>query len=652
MKYLLDACCTRCQHGSATPCDRFVECRTAGPFCHDHIECTGQRAELINRVQVTPGSKFRQVIVCGGTGCASSGSVGLAEFLSEELIKQGLKEKVLVKQTGCLGFCENGPIVHIKPESVFYTRVKPEDIKDIISTHFIEGKTLERLLFHDPETGRTYPHFLDIPFYAHQTRVLLAHSGQIDPEEIADYVAVGGYRSLDKVLQTMSPEQILEEVKLSGLRGRGGAGFPTGRKWESARKAPGDVKYIICNADEGDPGAFMDRSVLEGDPHSVLEGMLIAGYAVGSSMGYVYCRAEYPLAINRFKKAIYQARKYGLLGHNILGSGFDFDIVLKEGAGAFVCGEGTALQASIEGLRGMPRVKPPRSTEKGLWGKPTVLNNVETLANIPLIIKIGAEGYRKLGTVKSPGTKIFAISGAVANAGLVEVSMGVKLRDIIFGAGGGIRGGKGFKAVQLGGPSGGCLTGEHLDLPVDFDSLLSAGATIGSGGMVVMDEDTCMVDVARFFLAFTQAESCGKCTPCREGTKRMLEILECMCAGRANMEDLENLERLCRVIQATSLCGLGQDCSNPVLSTLKYFREEYLAHIVDKRCPAGVCTELISFHIGIDKCKGCGICLKECPVGAITGQRKEPHSINAKTCIKCGVCLDKCKFKAVERQGR
>ncbi|WP_333871112.1 NADH-quinone oxidoreductase subunit NuoF [Desulforamulus putei] len=644
---LMDNCCPKCTHSPATPCSNYVLCRTAGPFCHTDKGCEEKRKNHINNVRVPSGGNYQQIVVCGGTGCTSSGSARLVDSLKEAVNEAGLSDRVAVKKTGCHGFCENGPIVHIKPEGIFYTRVKPADARDIVN-HLADGKIVERLVYRDA-AGNSYPHFHEIPFYAGQTLILLTNCGHIDPEQISDYVAVGGYRSLVKVLQHMTPEQVIEEIQLSGLRGRGGAGFPTGKKWAAARRAAGEIKYIICNADEGDPGAFMDRSLLEGDPHSVLEGMIIAGFAVGSHQGYIYCRAEYPLAIKRLKSAIQQARQWGLLGKNILNSGFDFDIDLKEGAGAFVCGEGTALQASIEGLRGMPRVKPPRSTEKGLWEKPTVLNNVETLANVPLIIQMGAEEYRKLGTEQSPGTKIFALSGSLVNPGLVEVPMGKTLREIIFGTGGGIRDGKAFKAVQLGGPSGGCLAEQHLDLPVDFDSLSSVGATIGSGGMVVMDEGACMVDVARFFLAFTQKESCGKCTPCREGTKRMLEILERMCRGEATLDDLADLERLCRVVKNTSLCGLGQACPNPVLSTLQYFREEYMAHIVEKRCPAGVCAELVRYRIDENLCRGCGLCLKNCPVQAIRGQRKQPHAIDDSRCIKCGVCLSKCKFKAVVR---
>lgn len=646
MRSLMEACCQLCNHTPATPCSKYLLCRAEGPLCHDNDQCRQQRQRFIREV-ILPDDSRSQIIVCGGTGCSSSGSANLVDLLNQEISKHGLGDVVQVKRTSCHGFCENGPILHIKPAGVFYTKVKPEDIKELVTSHLVNGQIVERLLYQD-NSGTVYPYFRDIPFYAGQTRLILRNCGQINPESIADYVAVGGYRSLVKVLQQMSPDEVIQEVTLSGLRGRGGAGFPTGRKWASARKAPGEIKYIICNADEGDPGAFMDRSLLEGDPHAVLEGMLIAGYAVGSTRGYIYCRAEYPLAIQRLKIAIGQAREAGLLGSNILNSGFAFDIVLKEGAGAFVCGEGTALQASIEGLRGMPRVKPPRSTEKGLWEKPTVLNNVETLANIPFLMQMGGTAYGQLGTAKSPGTKIFALSGAVTNPGLVEVPMGLTLREIIFGIGGGIREGKGFKAVQLGGPSGGCLTEQHLDLPVDFDSLAGAGATIGSGGMVVMAEDTCMVDVARFFLAFTQSESCGKCTPCREGTKRMLEILERICQGEAELKDLEDLERLCRVVKSTSLCGLGQACPNPVISTLKYFRSEFLAHIIEKRCPAGVCSSLVKYSIAAN-CRGCGLCRKNCPVGAIEGERQQPHTIAEDKCIKCGVCLAQCKFGAVLR---
>ncbi|CCO08980.1 NADH-quinone oxidoreductase subunit NuoF [Desulforamulus hydrothermalis] len=645
MKTLMDNCCPACTHTPTAPCSSYIACRTAGPLCHSNDECKTKIQNHLQRILAPSGGTEQQILTCGGTGCQSAGSAQLAAALQEALAETGMTAAVTVKITGCHGFCEQGPIVHIKPADIFYTRVKPTDARAIVQ-HLADGKILERLVYRD-STGRPYPRMAEIPFYAGQTMLLLSRCGHIDPEQIADYVATGGYRSLTRVLQHMTPEQVIEEISLSGLRGRGGAGFPTGKKWQAARRAAGDIKYIICNADEGDPGAFMDRSLLEGDPHAVLEGMLIAGFATGSRQGYIYCRAEYPLAIKRLRIAVHQARQWGLLGSNILNSGFSFDIELKEGAGAFVCGEGTALQASIEGLRGMPRVKPPRSTEKGLWDKPTVLNNVETLANVPLIIQLGAAAYRQLGTAQSPGTKIFALSGALANPGLVEVPMGKTLRQIIFDIGGGIRDGKSFKAVQLGGPSGGCLTGQHLDLPVDFDSLSSLGATIGSGGMVVMAEDTCMVDVARFFLAFTQQESCGKCTPCREGTMRMLEILERICRGEAEPADLADLERLCRVVKSTSLCGLGQACANPVLSTLQYFRAEYMAHIVEKRCPAGVCSSLVRYSIDEKMCRGCGLCLKSCPVNAVKGERKLPHVIDQSRCVKCGTCLNSCKFKAV-----
>lgn len=641
----MDNCCPECTHTPATPCSSYIACRTAGPLCHSNKECATKRQNHLQQILAPSGGAVQQILTCGGTGCQSAGSVKLTAALQEALAEKGMTAAVTVKTTGCHGFCEQGPIVHIKPSDIFYTRVKPEDARDIVQ-HLADGRILERLVYRNT-AGRLYPRLAEIPFYAGQTMLLLSRCGHINPEQIADYVATGGYRSLSRVLQHLNPEQVIEEINLSGLRGRGGAGFPTGRKWQAARRAAGDIKYIICNADEGDPGAFMDRSLLEGDPHAVLEGMLIAGFAVGSRQGYIYCRAEYPLAIKRLRLAIHQARQWGLLGPNILNSGFSFDIELKEGAGAFVCGEGTALQASIEGLRGMPRVKPPRSTEKGLWDKPTVLNNVETLANVPLIIHLGAAAYRQLGTEQSPGTKIFALSGALVNPGLVEVPMGKTLREIIFDIGGGIRDGKSFKAVQLGGPSGGCLTGQHLDLPVDFDSLSSVGATIGSGGMVVMAEDTCMVDVARFFLAFTQQESCGKCTPCREGTMRMLEILERICRGESEPSDLADLERLCRVVKSTSLCGLGQACANPVLSTLQYFRAEYMAHIMEKRCPAGVCASLVRYSIDEKMCRGCGLCLKSCPVNAVKGERKLPHVIDQNRCVKCGACLSACKFKAV-----
>lgn len=648
MKSLMDPCCEKCFHTPASPCRDYVRCRTQGPLCHEDESCRAKHKALLEAIHLPPESEKRQVLICAGTGCTSSGSRKLVEAFAEELARHNLQERVTVKITGCHGFCEQGPLVIVEPQKVFYTRVQVEDVPEIVEGHLVNGRVVERLLYVDPATGERALTYETVPFYAKQKRLVLHNCGHINPEDVADYVASGGYAALTKVLFEMSGEQVIEEVKTSGLRGRGGAGFPTGLKWSFVRAAEGDVKYVVCNADEGDPGAFMDRSVLEGDPHAVLEGMIICGYAVGAREGYIYVRAEYPLAIHRLKIAIAQAEKYGLLGENILNSGFSFRIKIKAGAGAFVCGEETALLTSIEGNRGMPRPRPPFPAQKGLWGKPTVINNVETFANVPLIIKNGGAWYASMGTEKSKGTKIFALTGKVNNTGLVEVPMGITMREVIFGVGGGIREGKKFKAVQIGGPSGGCLPEEQLDLPIDYESLTSAGAIMGSGGLVVMDETTCMVDVARFFLNFTQAESCGKCTPCREGTKRMLEILIRICEGQGQMEDLETLERLARVVKNTSLCGLGQTAPNPVLSTLRYFRHEYEAHIRDKRCPARVCRALLIYTINQEKCTGCGACARACPAGAITGEKKQPHTIDPAKCIKCGNCMQKCKFDAVE----
>ncbi|MCG0277124.1 MAG: NADH-quinone oxidoreductase subunit NuoF [Thermanaeromonas sp.] len=643
----MDPCCERCFHTPASPCRDYIRCRTKGPLCHDDESCRAEIKARLEAIHIPPDSEKKQILICAGTGCTSSGSQKLVEAFTKELTKYSLQERVSVKITGCHGFCEQGPLVIVEPQKIFYTRVQPEDVPEIVEGHLVNGRVVERLLYVDPITGERALTYETVPFYAKQKRLVLHNCGHINPEDVADYVASGGYEALTKALFEMSCEQVIEEVKTSGLRGRGGAGFPTGLKWSFVRAAEGDVKYVVCNADEGDPGAFMDRSVLEGDPHAVLEGMIICGYAVGAQEGYIYVRAEYPLAIHRLKIAIAQAERYGLLGENILNSGFNFRIKIKAGAGAFVCGEETALLTSIEGNRGMPRPRPPFPAQKGLWGKPTVINNVETFANVPLIIKNGGSWYASMGTEKSKGTKIFALTGKVNNTGLVEVPMGITMREVIFGVGGGIREGKKFKAVQIGGPSGGCLPEEQLDLPIDYESLTSAGAIMGSGGLVVMDETTCMVDVARFFLNFTQAESCGKCTPCREGTKRMLEILNRICEGQGRMEDLDTLERLARVIKNTALCGLGQTCPNPILSTLQYFRHEYEAHIRDKRCPAHVCQALLAFSILEDKCTGCGACRVACPVGAISGERKQPHRIDTSRCIKCGSCLEKCKFGAV-----
>lgn len=589
---------------------------------------------------------MKRILICTGTGCVSSGSSKLTEKLTEELEKRGLINDFKIVNTGCHGFCEQGPIVIVEPENVFYCRVTAADVEELVESHLVNGQMVERLLYTEPVSKQKVKHYDEITFYNKQKRIVLQRCGHIDPESIDDYLNTHGYEGFKKAL-TMKPMEIIEEVKKSGLRGRGGAGFPTGLKWEFTYKAEGDKKYVVCNADEGDPGAFMDRSILEGDPHSVIEGMLIAAYAIGADEGYVYVRAEYPLAIRRLAIAIEQAEERGFLGNNILGSGFNFHLKIKAGAGAFVCGEETALLASIEGKRGMPRVRPPFPAQKGLWGKPTNINNVETFANVPHILRHGADWYASIGTEKSKGTKVFALTGKLKNTGLVEVPMGITMREIIFDIGGGIQGDKEFKAVQIGGPSGGCLTKDHLDLPIDYDSLTQAGAMMGSGGLVVMDETTCMVDVARFFLRFTQAESCGKCTPCREGTKRMLEILTRIVEGKGTEEDLERLEKLGKIIKTTSLCGLGQTAPNPVLTTLRYFRHEYEAHIREKRCPAGACKDLILYRIDPEKCTGCGRCAKKCPSGAISGQLKEVHTIDVEKCTKCNTCYEVCRFGAV-----
>ena len=587
------------------------------------------------------------VLVCGGTGCASHGSMEIMEALQEELEKKGLAKEVLVVPTGCHGMCELGPVMVVYPEGTFYSRVSKEDIPELVEEHLYKGRPLERLMYvHDDETTAV-PHYNDIPFYGKQRRIALANCGYINPDNIEEYIARRGYEALGKVLEGMAPGQVIDEVKASGLRGRGGAGFPTGLKWSFCAGAKGDKKYVICNADEGDPGAFMDRSILEGDPHSILEGMMIGAYAIGADEGIIYCRAEYPLAIERLKTAIKQAEAYGLLGDQIMGTDFSFHIRIKEGAGAFVCGEETALMASIEGRRGMPRPRPPFPAVSGLWGKPTNINNVETWSNIPQIINNGAAWYGAMGTDKSKGTKVFALTGKVKHTGLVEVPMGITLREIIFEIGGGILNDRKFKAVQMGGPSGGCLTEEHLDTPVSYESLTALGAIMGSGGMVVMDDTNCMVDVAKFFLEFTQKESCGKCPFCRIGTKRMLEILEKITEGKAVMEDLDTLYDLALQVKEGSLCGLGQTAPNPVLTTLRYFRDEYEAHIKEKRCPAKVCKSLIHYVIDPAACIGCTKCARTCPVSCIAGEVKKPHVIDDEKCIRCGQCKAVCPVGAI-----
>ena len=592
------------------------------------------------------------VLVCGGTGCTSSGSPAIREHLENELKKQGLDEEIKVVQTGCFGLCALGPIMIVYPEGTFYSRVTEEDVTEIVSEHLLKGRPVERLVY-NPKTEEM-PHGVtslsETPFYKSQMRIALSNCGVINPEEIDEYIALDGYLALGKALTEMTPQQVIDIIKASGLRGRGGAGFPTGTKWQFAANNASDEKYVICNADEGDPGAFMDRSVLEGDPHAVLEAMAIAGYAIGGTHGYIYVRAEYPIAVKRLKIAIDQARAYGLLGKNIFGTDFSFDIDIRLGAGAFVCGEETALMTSIEGNRGEPRNKPPFPAVKGLFGKPTIINNVETLANIPQIIVKGAEWFSSMGTECSKGTKVFALGGKINNTGLVEIPMGTTLRQILFEIGGGIPGGKKFKAAQTGGPSGGCIPAEHLDTPIDYENLKAIGSMMGSGGLIVMDEDNCMVDVARFFLEFTVDESCGKCTPCRIGTRRLLEMLNKITEGNGTLEDLDKMEELCHYIINNALCGLGQTAPNPVLSTLKYFKDEYMAHVVDKRCPAGVCKKLLQYVIDPAKCTGCTLCARRCPVSCIAGKVKEPHVIDQSKCIKCGACMDNCKFSAISKK--
>ncbi len=604
-----------------------------------------KRKELDLRVNIKADTREKHILVCRGTGCTSSKSPEIIENFRKIIDEKGI-QNVRVIQTGCFGLCAKGPIVIIRPEDTFYAMVTPDDCREIIEKHIEKGEIVERLLCKDVDN--TMVNRLDeLNFYKKQKRIALKNCGIIDPEQIDEYIAFDGYKALEQVLTSMSPDEVINEVTESGLRGRGGAGFPTGKKWLFTKQAEGDQKYVVCNADEGDPGAFMDRSILEGDPHSVLEAMEIAGYSVGADKGYIYVRAEYPIAVQRLQVAIDQAREYGLLGKNIFGTDFSFDIEIRLGAGAFVCGEETALLESIEGRRGQPRVKPPYPANSGLWGKPTLINNVETYANITRIILNGAKWYASIGTEKSKGTKVFALGGNVNNIGLVEVPMGTTLREIVFDIGGGIPNGREFKAAQTGGPSGGCIPKEHLDTPIDYESLSSIGSMMGSGGLIVMDDSKCMVNISKFYLDFTVSESCGKCTPCRIGTKRMLEILDRMCEGKADEDDLYKLEKLALNIKKSAICGLGQTAPNPVLSTLKYFRDEYMEHIKYKKCRAGQCKALANIEIDPEKCKGCGICKRNCPVNAITGEPRQPHKIDPDICIKCGTCVDKCPFKAI-----
>ena len=610
-----------------------------------------EKAAMCESGKDADGNTYRtHVLVCGGTGCTSSGSARIRERLEKEIEANGLSDEVCVVKTGCFGLCALGPIMIVYPEGTFYSMVQEEDIPEIVTEHLLKGNVVKHLLYEETVKADKIIPLNETNFYKKQHRVALRNCGVINPEKIDEYIGTGGYEALGIVLTEKKPEDVIQILLDSGLRGRGGAGFPTGLKWKFAAGNDADQKYVCCNADEGDPGAFMDRSILEGDPHAVLEAMAIAGYAIGASQGYIYVRAEYPIAVQRLEIAIEQAREYGLLGKNIFDSGFDFDIELRLGAGAFVCGEETALMTSIEGNRGEPRPRPPFPALKGLFQKPTILNNVETYANIPQIIVNGPEWFASMGTEKSKGTKVFALGGKIHNTGLVEIPMGTTLREIVEEIGGGVPNGKKFKAAQTGGPSGGCIPAEHLDIAIDYDNLLSIGSMMGSGGLIVMDEDTCMVDIAKFFLEFTVDESCGKCTPCRIGTRRMLEILEKITKGQATMEDLDKLEELCYHLQSNSLCALGQTAPNPVLSTLRYFRDEYIAHIVDKKCPAGVCKDLLQYKIDPDKCKGCTLCARTCPADAIIGKVKEVHMINPEKCLKCGACMEKCRFGAIYKE--
>jgi NADH:ubiquinone oxidoreductase subunit F (NADH-binding)/(2Fe-2S) ferredoxin len=604
------------------------------------------------RKSILDGKDSRRITisVCGGTGCRASGAESVVEAFAEEIERLELQAKIEFKETGCHGFCERGPVVVIGPEKIFYQHVQPKDVPEIIAETIIQGKIVQRLLYTDPTTDEQITSEADVPFYKRQTRLILGNNGEIDPTDIEQYIAAGGYSALRKALSGMTPQEIVDEITTSGLRGRGGGGFPTGRKWQSCRSAEGTPKYVLCNADEGDPGAYQDRSILEGNPHSVIEGMIIGAYAIGSGHGFIYVRNEYPLAVEHARTAIEQAMDYGFLGENILGSGFNFKVTINKGGGAFVCGESSALIASLEGKIGEPKAKYTHMSEKGLWDKPSLLNNVKTWANVPLIINKGADWYSKIGTAGSKGTMIFSLVGKINNSGLVEVPMGITLREMIYDIGGGIPGGKKFKAVQTGGPSGGCIPEQFLDTPVDFDELTKLGSMMGSGGMIVMDEDNCMVDVARYFIDFLKGESCGKCIPCREGLSKMSEILNRITHGQGRPEDLDAMTDLAEILANGALCALGRTAANPVISTLKYFKDEYMAHINEKKCPAGVCRELVKYDIDPEKCTGCGVCLRGCSTKAIIGEKGQPHTINQGMCIKCGVCYDSCKFGAVIKQ--